>query len=859
MAISRGVNTTFTPNTTTLAISSLCATATAGQVAVVSGQSGSNGSPIVFPAGWTVWVNALTAANGNFGFVASKVITAGDISGSGGTISNLSANACALVLATYNGNSPTVDTGSAAFDYVNPNSSGSATIGGVVVTPTYTSEWLVGILFGKELLSPTVGGSVSLSAVATSYFYEGLAVGHFDSNGTIAASPQTETFTARSGYAYTYEGILLCIQDISPPNPPTLLAPANGSYADMSQAVVFSATYNSTDTQNQNAYAFRIKASGGSYNYWNAGTSALQGTIVWNAITTVAGANFTLSLPGGTETDGYTYDWNFASQEAGANLQSGFAGSDFVLVGQGAPTLSVTAPTGSVSTSLPTILWTTSPASGAVQTYYRAVVYTAAQQGIGGFTPGVSPSTWDSTLTSGTNQSVTVSTTLQNATTYYAYVQVTETGGVTSSWEYTSFTTALDMPNAPGVTASAGLDTNGVPCIILTVQGYDNILSGQDSTLSASASWTWVAGANTTISQSSAQVDTGSQFSLKMVATTAGNISATTATTAYAVSPSATYTVQAAFRAATTARACTVGVSWYSVGGSLLSTNTSGSVNDSTSAWVIATENVTAPASASYAKVTVTVTSSAGSADFHYVGNIGLSPGSSTPWDLGGFAGLAQLTLLRSDGVYVRGAGYSTTYQTPSIGYNTTTIPVPSQKVIVNDYEAVPGTTYTYSGVIAFSANYGTVSSSAGISNSADLTLNSWWFIEPLTPSASIALSVVSFNVSQFESIAVHYPVVTPGQPVPPTTVSGGIFNPDGEIATQTQTQAQYASLQAEINSGTIKWLISPQGSGEYARISGANPVGGSAGSAQATQQTPGFASNPYRATTLNYVSAARP
>jgi hypothetical protein len=113
--------------------------------------------------------------------------------------------------------------------------------------------------------------------------------------------------------------------------------------------------------------------------------------------------------------------------------------------------------------------------------------------------------------------------------------------------------------------------------------------------------------------------------------------------------------------------------------------------------------------------------------------------------------------------------------------------------------------------------------------------------------------------VTQYEAIAVHYPVVTPGVPVPPTVISGGIFNPDGDLVAQTQSQAQFSALQAEINNGTVKWLISPLPTGEFVRYSAANPIGGSSGSAQQTTVTPGFANTPYRNTTVGYVSAARP
>ena len=523
MALSRGVETTSSANSGNIGLSSLLssASAVAGQLAIVS--VASDLSAASFPAGWVIWFNEeVSTANIGYGVVGVKVLTSGDISGSETiTVTGV----WNVTVATYPGIAPQVDSGSAAFSYVIAPSA-SASIGGVAATPSNPNEWLVGIVFGNSNVAPSVTGSTTLSEWVNGNNTNSFAVTHFDSDGTVAQSTFTETFKASSSGSNTWAGVLFCLSDTSAPSAPTLLAPSSGSYVDLTGNVVFSATYNSTDAQNQNAYAFRIKVSGGSYNYWNAATSALQGTIVWNSISTAPGANFTLTLPGGTESNGYTYDWNFASQEAGGNLQGPFAGSDFVIVGQVAPSLTVNSPSGTISTSSPTIAWTTTPAGGAYQTYYQVIIYTAAQQGIGGFTPGVSPSTWDSTVTAGNNQSVVVGTSLSNLITYYAYVQVTQTGGEVSAWEYTSFTTQLDQPNAPGLTVSGGTDPNGVPCMIIMAQGYDNLLSGADSAMTSSATWTWVAGTNTTASLSTAQVDTGSAASLKLVPAASGNISA---------------------------------------------------------------------------------------------------------------------------------------------------------------------------------------------------------------------------------------------------------------------------------------------------------------------------------------------
>ena len=116
----------------------------------------------------------------------------------------------------------------------------------------------------------------------------------------------------------------------SAPSAPTLTAPANTATINALTSTTFSATYNSTDSQNQNAFAMRVAANGGAYTYWDVATQTFSSSIVWNPSNVAPGNSFSVVLPANALTSGNSYTWSMASQESGANLQGPFAG-DFAL------------------------------------------------------------------------------------------------------------------------------------------------------------------------------------------------------------------------------------------------------------------------------------------------------------------------------------------------------------------------------------------------------------------------------------------------------------------------------------------------------------------------------------------------
>lgn len=224
----------------------------------------------------------------------------------------------------------------------NSSSAGAWTAG------TTNSTSGTGTSFNAASLTPTTSGSL----YATLSFLSGFQIGSGGTAGFVydvtyggvdpgvaynlaaGTTAQSPAFTCSSSSPWVSLAVVLYPPSFTAPSAPTLTSPANAATIDVSSGVTLTPVYNSTDGQTQNAYALRIKVSGAAYMYWNASTSALQSTIVWNAITTAPGASWTVTLPSTVVSNGNIYNWSAASQESGANLQGTFA-TDFTFTAQG--------------------------------------------------------------------------------------------------------------------------------------------------------------------------------------------------------------------------------------------------------------------------------------------------------------------------------------------------------------------------------------------------------------------------------------------------------------------------------------------------------------------------------------------
>jgi hypothetical protein len=116
------------------------------------------------------------------------------------------------------------------------------------------------------------------------------------------------------------------------------------------------------------------------------------------------------------------------------------------------PTVTVTAPTGTITTSAaPDVTWTFADSDGETQSFYQIKVFSAAQYGAGGFDPATSAATWDSGEIGSGDQAGVVGQ-LLNAGTYRAYVRVAKSVNGAPFWsdyDYEGFVLSYTAPTIP--------------------------------------------------------------------------------------------------------------------------------------------------------------------------------------------------------------------------------------------------------------------------------------------------------------------------------------------------------------------------------------------------------------------------
>ena len=353
------------------------------------------------------------------------------------------------------------------------------------------------------------------------------------------------------GHATTHTGTLtlnrlFVLRYVAPPAAPTLQTPVNGAYVTSAGGLRFQSKYLSQDTAPANAYAFRWRLSAATtYQYWN-GTAA-QSTIYWNASTVATGASQAVSLPDTLVTNGNVYVWSMAFRESWASLTGPFA-TNFTVNAASPPALTVTAPTGTVVVGRPTVVWGATPSAGESITKYHVKLFTQIQYTVSGFTPGTASAVWDTGTVAGNPGSIQVAITLQNSTSYRAYVQVAETGTMLSAWAFSSFTTSLTPPLPPTITATATTAPSGYPLIKLTIATHNNLLTATTAS-GKSGVGKWVAASHCTVTVGVPPIggQTGPDKAIKLQATATAYALAKTSIAYAPVVPGRTYTVQAKF------------------------------------------------------------------------------------------------------------------------------------------------------------------------------------------------------------------------------------------------------------------------------------------------------------------------
>lgn len=301
------------------------------------------------------------------------------------------------------------------------------------------------------------------------------------------------------------------------------------------------------------------------------------------------------------------------------------------------PTVSVTAPSGTISTTtFPSVTWSYADADGDAQSAYEVKIFDATTYGGASFNPQTSIPVVQTGIVVSSNNGQTLEADLANTTTYRAYVRVAQLSNGSnyfSDYAFSQFSLAVNAPATPSVSAFYESDTGSVT---ITIFGRTNFMNANQASLETNTDG-WVALTNCAVTRSTAQASDGTA-SLAMTATASGDMVATTTTAlAFAVTSSIKFSATAKFRANSTARSTAVGILFRDASGATIQTSFGTASADSSTAFSQKTVTALAPVLAVTAIVGVKVISAATS-EVHFVDDIAFHAGDEPFWTRGGFS-----------------------------------------------------------------------------------------------------------------------------------------------------------------------------------------------------------------------------
>lgn len=283
-----------------------------------------------------------------------------------------------------------------------------------------------------------------------------------------------------------------------------------------------------------------------------------------------------------------------------------------------APTVTVTAPSGAISTATPTVAWTHTHDEGLPQASFRVRVFDAATVARGDFDPATSTPFVDSTEQVSTLGEWLLDQPLVSGTTYQVWVQTavqTPLGRLYSAWSSNLVLSGVTFqaPAVPDLAVEPQVDAGRVKIV---AKATDNLLSTQDSRFERTGvPTTWVKGiTNMTAGIGSAVSAPEGAHSLELAKTTStADMSATTAY-AYYVNGSAdalTFSCRMRAKAGTTTRSCHATIVAWGVSG-IIAAQDGATVSVSSAADVtVSVVAYTPPAATVYVTVFVTVAGAA--------------------------------------------------------------------------------------------------------------------------------------------------------------------------------------------------------------------------------------------------------
>lgn len=306
------------------------------------------------------------------------------------------------------------------------------------------------------------------------------------------------------------------------------------------------------------------------------------------------------------------------------------------------PTITVDAPTGTVTTSSPTVSWTYTQSDGDPQVSSEYKVFTSTAQSAITFNPNVTPPVFSGNTT-GDVSSVVLPTSL-NPDSYWVYVRSYSSYGAKSVWVGRQFTVAgtspgtpgLTDPNVPGSSVIQTVPDRAQGLAQITIRDTSNMLSAQVSDPQSSADGAALGSSNCTITRDTTNSFPGGTASWKLSSTASGTMSLLSDWIEVDAQPSQ-MTARAQFLTAASARSCRARILFYDSNFAAMSGTLTGSnVTDATGTWNEASVTGMSPGGAAYAVAVFDVLSTGGAAEIHYVDRLALLYGNATPYSDGG-------------------------------------------------------------------------------------------------------------------------------------------------------------------------------------------------------------------------------
>lgn len=244
---------------------------------------------------------------------------------------------------------------------------------------------------------------------------------------------------------------------------------------------------------------------------------------------------------------------------------------------------------------------------------------------------------------------------------YFIYLQVTSTSGAVSPWASKEFvvSSASSNPGSPGGSLG-GVGTGGgggfdtviadpqTSNVFLTVQSGSNLLDVQDADFESLLDPIGWVGSNCTVSQDLTVAFGAGGASMRVTASSAGNMTVTSKWVA--VDAQSPLTFRAQLQAGATGRTVAVSVAFVNDFFVDVPSPATGSITDATGTFTeLVVTDFNAPLGATMAQITLTVQSAAAN-EFHNIDHIGLMYGTDSAWSNGGHASRNLLTASQSCG-----------------------------------------------------------------------------------------------------------------------------------------------------------------------------------------------------------------